>query len=95
MSPFLELPEEGSHLGVRVSAETRARLDRLVTTWQKIAEAQGRDEDRVKAINQAYVLRLLINKGIDTAFHELGGEPKSDDQLKQMVSAHAASHKKK
>lgn len=95
MTPFLDLPEEGSHLGVRVSAKTRTRLDRLVDTWRRIAEAQGRAEDRVKAINQAYVLRLLIEKGIDTAFHELGGEPLTSGELEKMVSAHAASHKRK
>lgn len=75
---------EGSKLvpiQFRLSSDLIASLDAVVRLWQLIEEAHG---GNAKAIDRTYVVRRLLNVGIDAAFAELGGKPVTAEEWKKL-----------
>lgn len=93
--PLYVPPEKPWVLRLRSTESFQERLEGVVRLWQKLAESQGDDP---KQIDISYVVRRILDAGIDTAFQEFGGEPKSEESWKavekQITAASVAAAKK-
>ena len=84
-------PEKPWMLRLRSTEGFQARLEGVVRLWRTLAESQGLPS---KQIDTSYVVRRILDAGIDTAFAEFGGEPKSDESWKAVEKQIAAAAKK-
>lgn len=67
-------PDKGWTLKVRSDEAFKAQLTDVVRLWKLHAQARGDDEEQ---IDLSYVVRRLLEVGVDQAFEEYGGRPKS------------------
>lgn len=84
-------PEKPWLLRLRSTESFQARLEGVVRLWKAHAIARGDDANQ---IDVSYVIRRVLEAGIDAAFQEYGGEPKSEESWKVVEKQIAASHKK-
>jgi hypothetical protein len=84
-------PEKPWMLRLRSTDVFKAKLDGVVRLWKAHAEARG---DDAKQVDASYVVRRLLEAGIDQAFAEYGGYPRDEDAWKSVESAIAKSVKK-
>jgi hypothetical protein len=69
-------PDRPWDLKLRSKHSFKDRLEDVVRLWKMMAEARGDDADQ---IDVSYVIRRILEAGVDQAFAEYGGQPKSDE----------------
>ena len=83
-------PEKPWMLRLRSTEGLQTRLEGVVRLWRAMAEAQGLPS---KQIDISHVVRRILDAGIDQAFQEFGGEPKSEESWKAVEKKIAAAAK--
>ena len=84
-------PEKPWLLRLRSTESFQARLEGVVRLWRMHAVERG---DDAAQIDVSYVVRRVLEAGIDQAFAEYGGEPKSAETWAAVQKAVTAAHKK-
>lgn len=80
---IFERPEqpETIQVGMRLPVDMVANLDAVVRLWRLVEEAHG---GNAKTIDRTYVVRRLLNVGIDAAFGEFGAKPGNAEEWKKL-----------
>ena len=83
-------PEKPWMLRLRSTESFKAKLDGVVKLWKAHAEARGDDP---KQIDLSYVLRNMLESGVDAAFAEYKGFPEDEKAWEIIRAAIAKSVK--
>lgn len=74
--PLYSPPEKHWMLRLRSTEVFRAKIEDVVRLWRLYAELRG---DDAKRIDMAYVVRRILEAGINQAFSEHGGRPINEE----------------
>ena len=86
-------PEKPWMLRLRSTESFRDALDGVVRLWKAHATARGDDP---KQIDVSYVVRALLEQGIEQAFAEYGGKrPASEEEWKAIEATISKAVSKK
>jgi hypothetical protein len=84
-------PEKPWMLRLRSTESFQSKLEGVVRLWKTHAVARG---DDAKQVDVSYVVRRLLEAGVDAAFAEYGGYPRDEEAWKAMESAILKASKK-
>ena len=85
---FYVPPERPWMLRLRSTESFRAQLEDVVRLWKAHAAARGDDPEQ---IDLSYVIRRFLEVGIEGAFADYGGRPKTEADWKAVTAALKAS----
>lgn len=77
-------PEKLKTIAFRATDKFEKMLDDCVKLWKLHAEARG---DDVKSIDRSYLIRALLEEGVDKSFAEYGGRPLTPEAWEKVETA--------
>lgn len=94
MASEYQPPDLKKTLSARVRMSTHRKLVAIRDLWREIARLEGKSSAEVEAIDQTFVVEVLLGSACDAELGQFGGYASTPEAAAAQLKALRESHKK-